>query len=576
MEIKNKKIDVIIPVYNGEKYILDSIKSVIQQSFLPNKIIIVDDGSTDKTVEIVTKFSSTSPIDIEIIKQKNKGVSSARNVGIKKSQADFIALLDSDDIWLPNKLFSQINIFKESNVEDLGLVYCSLELINNKSEKEEIRKKNSLINLSNKGSGALRKNIDKNIITSSASGVLIKRKCFLEVGLFDESLTAFEDWDMWLRITEEYGIDYSNNVHVKIRSHNTNMQKNHKHILSNQIKFYKKWFSTALLVRPHIIFFWFYRLLKSFLKCVISKEEPKVSIIMPVYNGEKYIVETLDSLICQSKFIKELIIVNDSSTDNTCTVIEKFKKEKDTSNIIKLLDNKFEKGISGSLNTGIDISTGEYIARADGDDLYKKNRILKQVKILNKRVDIDIVGSSFIVFGENVKRKLVFRPLFSVLTAFNMVSDMSLCHPIVMFRRSVLKSFPKYPNSKAEDFSFFSSVLRKHRAINLLEPLINYRRHKDAYSINLLKNNSIKIEVDNIFKRNYIYYTKNDDEIEVFYLFSKKRIITKNNFKILFKINNNILVKIKKNYKMKYCSVDFICSVLYIYLSMIVFVFRKK
>ncbi|MGA4923362.1 glycosyltransferase family 2 protein, partial [Bacillus subtilis] len=88
----------------------------------------------------------------------------------------------------------------------------------------------------------------------------------------------------------------------------------------------------------------------------------KVSVIMPVYNSEKYILETLKSLIIQSAYIHELIIINDSSTDASCEIIRNFVSEYDNYKIIKLLNNKFEKGIAGSLNTGLTYSSGEYIA----------------------------------------------------------------------------------------------------------------------------------------------------------------------------------------------------------------------
>ena len=104
MPNRYSSIDVIIPAYNASKYIAETIESVLAQTLLPNKIIIVDDGSTDDTVEIVEKFYFDL---IEVISIPNGGVSQARNVGIHASNADYIAFLDADDLWEPEKLSAQ-------------------------------------------------------------------------------------------------------------------------------------------------------------------------------------------------------------------------------------------------------------------------------------------------------------------------------------------------------------------------------------------------------------------------------------------------------------------------------------
>jgi len=100
----NSKIDVAIPVYNGENFILQALESVACQTLLPNKIIIIDDGSTDNTNKLISDYAKNSKLNIKIIKKENGGLSSARNTGIKESDAEFIAFLDADDLWLPDKL----------------------------------------------------------------------------------------------------------------------------------------------------------------------------------------------------------------------------------------------------------------------------------------------------------------------------------------------------------------------------------------------------------------------------------------------------------------------------------------
>jgi glycosyltransferase involved in cell wall biosynthesis len=106
---ENKKtVDVIIPVYNGENFIVGAIETVANQTITPNKIIIVDDGSTDNTYGKILAYLKNSTVQIKLIQKKNGGLSSARNAGIKESTSDYIAFLDVDDLWLPRICFNKI------------------------------------------------------------------------------------------------------------------------------------------------------------------------------------------------------------------------------------------------------------------------------------------------------------------------------------------------------------------------------------------------------------------------------------------------------------------------------------
>src|SRR5574341_1935425 len=125
------KVSAIIPVYNGEKYIEDAIRSVLTQTFSDLELIIVDDGSTDKTGEICKGFLSDSRV--KYIYQENQGVSSARNTGIKRSNGEYVAFLDADDYWLPDKTEEQIKFLKIH--KEFGMVHCGIYLLNARGEK---------------------------------------------------------------------------------------------------------------------------------------------------------------------------------------------------------------------------------------------------------------------------------------------------------------------------------------------------------------------------------------------------------------------------------------------------------
>ena len=127
-----KPIDIVIPAYNGEEFIESAIISVMRQTVSPAKLIVVNDGSTDGTATKVKQiFSQQShlPIRLVLCEQENRGLSAARNAGIRESDSEFIAFLDADDEWLPNKLEKQYQVFNESEFKNLGVVFCNFELI---------------------------------------------------------------------------------------------------------------------------------------------------------------------------------------------------------------------------------------------------------------------------------------------------------------------------------------------------------------------------------------------------------------------------------------------------------------
>ena len=241
MENIQPLIDVVIPAFNAEKFLERAVNSVLKQTLLPQKLIIVNDGSKDQTQKIIEKLISENTSSVKIIShtQSNSGPSAARNKGIELSTSPFIALLDSDDEWLPHKLEKQMQIFQRSDSSKLGLIYCRYDVID---ENSKIISGAEIIQPGKDLRGdVFRKFTHGNLISGSDSGVLLKRECFEKAGVFDTTLHAYEDWDMWLRIALHYEFDYADEILAHIRSHSGNMQKDFSHMNKNSILFYKKW-----------------------------------------------------------------------------------------------------------------------------------------------------------------------------------------------------------------------------------------------------------------------------------------------------------------------------------------------
>lgn len=185
-------ISVIIPTYNRENFILESVESVLNQTFQDFELIVVDDGSTDSTVKKLQPFFSK----IIYIKQPQKGPSAARNTGVRVSVGAWICFLDSDDLWMPKKLEKQIE-FLRSNSE--AKICYTEEIWYRQGRRVNPAQKHR------KFSGWIYEKMLPLCIISPSS-VMLHRSIFEDVGLFDESLPACEDYDLWLRIGTKYPV----------------------------------------------------------------------------------------------------------------------------------------------------------------------------------------------------------------------------------------------------------------------------------------------------------------------------------------------------------------------------------
>ena len=189
---KNPLVSVIIPTYNRGWILKEAIESVLSQDFEDFELIVVDDGSTDNTCDILDGYAR----DIIVLRQDNRGVSAARNAGIAFASGQFIAFLDSDDLWLPVKLASQVDFFN-SNPDALISQTEELRIRNGKRVNPKKRHK--------KFSGMIFK-YSLSLCIVSPSAVMLKKSLLDKTGVFDERFPACEDYDLWLRISCKYPV----------------------------------------------------------------------------------------------------------------------------------------------------------------------------------------------------------------------------------------------------------------------------------------------------------------------------------------------------------------------------------
>jgi glycosyltransferase involved in cell wall biosynthesis len=200
-------VSVVIPTYNTSNFLIKAIQSVINQTYKNWELIIVDDGSTDQTRQIVEEFQKKDS-RIKYFFQNNKGQGAARNLGIKNASGNYIAFLDSDDEFFENKLERVISHFEKD--KNIGFIYTDAIIIGDylyKKRRSEI--------VTPYSGGIYIKLLFNNFITTST--VIVKREVLQNCGLFDESdlLRNFEDYDLWLRIAKKYKIEYIPEVLTK-------------------------------------------------------------------------------------------------------------------------------------------------------------------------------------------------------------------------------------------------------------------------------------------------------------------------------------------------------------------------
>jgi len=214
----NPKVSIIIPTYNRAELLPRTIKSVLNQTLKDFELIIVDDGSTDNTKEVVEEIQKKDKRIRYIRLDKNSGAPAhPKNVGIQNAKGDYIAFLDDDDEWLPEKLEKQIELFKNSQKKNLGFVGCNTLVIDEQKNKKYEYKMPKYKNVFQRLFGA-------NFIRSLGN-VIVKRNVFREVGLFDENLKYADDTDMWIRIAQKYDFDFVNESLFKYHWHGGNIMK---------------------------------------------------------------------------------------------------------------------------------------------------------------------------------------------------------------------------------------------------------------------------------------------------------------------------------------------------------------
>lgn len=229
------KISVVIPCFNAEKYIAAAVSSVFAQDWPDLEILVVDDGSSDRSAELVRDIFP----DVKLIQQANQGVAAARNNGITQAQGDWIAFLDADDIWLPGKLHAQWKMLSAAPAVRMSYtawqVWASIDPVPQPEYLAALLSQSGDIDRWSGPSGWIYSQLllDCEVWTST---VLAHRSVFAEVGLFDPTLRIGEDYDLWLRASQVTQISRVARPYALYRMHPASITKsvpeiNHRNLV---------------------------------------------------------------------------------------------------------------------------------------------------------------------------------------------------------------------------------------------------------------------------------------------------------------------------------------------------------
>lgn len=511
-------VSVIIPTWNRSIETEHAVTSVLHQTFKDFEIIVADDGSTDNTQRIFENYQDPR---VKYLRINHSGLPAApRNAAIHIAQGKWIAFLDSDDRWSQKKLSIQIGFL--DNHPEICLTFSNAyRVINDKRNGTFFPVKNNIKN-------SFTSLIDHNNFIINSSAVVRKDVIEKYGGLSEEqNKKGIEDFDLWTKICIDEPfyylnqplIDYTDEPSQSVRSevsfvnYKAGMLDIYERTYDSLIKGNKLTQDLACVLERRI--YTYRRELNHwniFPQKEVNQQKPTVSIILPVYNGEKFIQESIYSILSQTYTDFELIIINDGSIDNTGKLLSTMSDPR-----IRVITQS-NQGIVAALNNGIEHSRGKYIARQDHDDISFRTRIAKQVRFLDENPEYGLIGTWSEVWDENNVFKLMLSlPSTDFFLRERLLFDNPFIHSSVIFRRSLLEICgpydPEFAGSAMEDYELWSRMSNYCKIANLSEILQVYREVSGSITKTKTNNFSFREEVARSNFNQYIDFKQSKKEI---------------------------------------------------------------
>lgn len=483
MVLASSMVSIITPVYNVERFLAETIESVLNQSFQSwELLLIVDAKSKDGSRQIAQKYAALDDRIRFIEGPETGGVAVNRNLGLSRAKGKYVAFLDSDDIWETDKLKHQVTYMDSAEV---GMSYTSFSVIDEDGERAGPNR----IAKYKVGGGDLLKNNCIGCLT-----VMIRRD--LLAGLKFES-SYHEDLLFWIRFLSDgrqahpirenlarYRIVKGARSHNKILCAVWRWQLHRKLGLGPFSALYYQCLYAffAVLKRSELLGVDANQLSDSPNRELISTYENKlVSVIMPAFNSGKTIRESVDSVIAQTYTDWELIVVDDGSSDSTEEIIRSYQDSR-----ISYVKNEKNLGAAESRNRGLSLSKGRFIAFLDADDKWTKDKLKVQLEFM-KEMGTPFSYTAYDVIDENSVKKGQFFPPARV-SYWGLLKSNSIGCLTAIYDREYFGTvyFPKI--RKRQDFALWLVLLKRcDFAVGVPRVLAEYRVGAKSLSSNKLK-----------------------------------------------------------------------------------------
>lgn len=380
-------VSIVIPVYNGANYMCEAIDSALAQTYRNIEIIVVNDGSCDdgKTDAIASKYGDR----IRYFSKENGGCASALNVGIENMRGEYFSWLSHDDVYLPEKIEHQINVL--SSLEDMDtIIYSGYEVIDEQSKPLYFVRPDSVLPIEKRNISLLP--LLRGLIHGCS--LLIPRKYFSEIGVFDESLPSTQDYALWFEFFRAAPLHFDSKILIQSRVHpEQGTHKIEKHVEECDILWsgflrrlsenemslmegspYRFLVNTAgfLSSTPY----------RGAQQLASSMAEnwllgTRISVVIPFYNRTGWAIDAIRSVQAQTHQQFEIVLVDDGSTDDLGSLLDVVRLDGRIKYIKQ--DNA---GPAAARNNGVRHATGSYIAFLDSDDLFYPNKLEIQLKYM--------------------------------------------------------------------------------------------------------------------------------------------------------------------------------------------------
>jgi glycosyltransferase involved in cell wall biosynthesis len=456
------KITVLMSVYNGERYINEAINSILGQTLKKFEFLIINDGSTDRTSEILQKYDDPR---IAVIDNKgNISLTKSLNKGLQIAQGEYIARQDADDISLPRRLEIQAE-FLDKN-PDCALVGCAYYKMDENGELC------SLVEVLSKDSD-IREGLKKQ--NWFGHGCIMMRKDAVQaVGGYDEKYKFAQDYDLWLKIAEVYKVANIEEPLYCWRSTPSGISKDKE----AEQKYYANLAVSEATKRDE------QRMLQR-----NTGSSVMVSVIVPTYNRPDMLIETLKSILNQTYHDFEVIVVNDAGID-----VESKIKLLNKNHNIKYLTHTENRGLAAARNTGIKAARGKYIAYLDDDDIFYADHLETLVNFLENskykvaytdayRIIQEKQNSNYVVKKKDIPFSLDFD--YDRILVENFVPILCLMH-----ERSCLEEIGLFDEklTVCEDWDFLIRISRGFEIAHLKNVTSEYSWRTDG--TNMISNRS--------------------------------------------------------------------------------------